>query len=279
MRRVKEELPALGKITMMVLCTEDAIAASRAQAWAVRALKDSWRVAYPTVFLSCSDVHRFLQQDVPQHSKDGASLQIGSERKVPQAPAKALEGTGMPLLPPFLMSHADSVGPQVTPWLMAPPVQVPFCTGSDVMPQQLLPFPPGPRKVELPQPVRILENGRLFAGLISAPSCPPMPKFVGRTSTESPAAATADAGAGAETSTDTELGTESQFQGVSNVVAKLLEFDVWVPANLAKESAAAADSKAAEAAKMSWDPLADIASNLHKSGSAASESTTLYAGS
>eukprot|EP00419_Tripos_fusus_P035466 CAMPEP_0172784504 /NCGR_PEP_ID=MMETSP1074-20121228/204975_1 /TAXON_ID=2916 /ORGANISM="Ceratium fusus, Strain PA161109" /LENGTH=264 /DNA_ID=CAMNT_0013621507 /DNA_START=42 /DNA_END=837 /DNA_ORIENTATION=- len=264
---------------MMVLCTEDAIAASRAQAWAVRALKDSWRVAYPTVFLSCSEVHRFLQQDAPQHSKDGAVLQIGSERKVPQAPAKALDETGMPLLPPLLMSHADLVGPQVTPWLMASSVQAPFCTGSDVMPQQLLPFPPGPRKVELPQPVRILEDGR------TAPSCPPMPKFVGRTSTESPAAATADAGAGAETSTDTELGTESQFQGVSNVVAKLLEFDVWVPANLAKEQqqqqqqAAAADSKAAEAAKMSWDPLADIASNLHKSGSAASESTTLYAGS
>jgi len=283
LRRLKEELVDLGQITMMVLCAEDNVSTTRAQTWADRAVKHPWRAVYPTVVRNCSEILSFLQREASQNSKDGAIPQFDTERTVPQfptqAPAEALDGTWMPLLPPLLMSHASLVEPQVTPSLMSSSVQVPFCIRS--WPQPLLPIPPpGPKEVELPRPARILKHR-------TAPSSPPLPKFLGNMSTESSAAAAADAQANAEASTDSEMGMESESQGLNKLLTKLLEFDAWVPTNMTKESASAvsaeaaaadaaakADSKAvkdADAETISCDPIANFGPGLHCSGSAASE--------
>jgi len=225
--------------------------ASRAQTWARRTRKDPRRCCDPCIVQSFSEVEGCLQQVASRHWKVGANLQSSSKHRVYSLPAQAPpEALKWAQIPPPSMSLFSSVEPEelLSPDL-APSVQLPVCTGPWAMPQALLPT--GPMEVELPQPVGILEH-RI------APSSPPWPEFLGIGPIGSPAAAAdAKADVDAKAKVDAEVGMESQTQCVNKLVAKLLEFDAWVPGTMAKESTSAtgaatasqADARADEHAK------------------------------
>jgi len=242
--KASEEQPSLGMITMLILCTDKQVA-SRAQTWASRTRKDPNRCFYPRIVRNLSEAHGLLGKVAARHRKGGASLLFSSDRRVPHPPAQppeALNWAQMPLLPPPTMSHTSLVDPQV---MLSPAttafVQMPVCTAPWMMPRT--PLPSGPMAAELPQPVHILEQR-------TAPSSPPLPEFLGSRSIGSTAASAADVQADVDTNAriDVETDMEPQFQRVNRLVAKLLEFNAWVPGTMAKESTSAAGAAAAGAA-------------------------------
>lgn len=248
--KASKELPDMGSITMMVLCTEKK-AATRAQSWA------NLSTVRPRIVRNFSDVKCTLRVISSKKSSETSDVPCRRSYKVPRAPVppplEPLSWVKLKLVPP-LTSHHSNQEPQSyasalpppalpEPTLPAPNYTLSLPTEPWRVPRLVQPTNlAGPKEVGLTPPVVLPQPVRLL-GRLQAPSSPPWPGLLINDHKGKLTAATLGAMAEADTEAETEPeAEESSFSSVTTLVSNPFEADVP-----ALEAAAEAEAEAGTA--------------------------------